>query len=166
MKNPWILVTGASGFIGSTIVRKLVERGEKVKGLVRPGADLRPLQGLPPENFQLAVGEATVDHTVFRALAGCSQLFHAAGTFKFGNRRARETLDGSVWSMRGSTGAPLSMPVSLRTADAMRRVYKLPAAAGPRLFGVFTETLPARDMVQRCPRTLTRSGHSASQWVG
>lgn len=101
MQNPWILVTGASGFIGSTIVKKLVARGEKVKGFVRPGADLRALQGLPPENFQLAVGEATVDHTVFRALAGCSQLFHAAGTFKFGKKHAREVLDGSVLSMRG-----------------------------------------------------------------
>jgi dihydroflavonol-4-reductase len=105
MKDPWILVTGASGFIGSTIVRKLVARGEKVKGLVRPGADLRPLKDLPPENFQLAVGEATVDHTVYRALAGCSQLFHAAGGFKFGHKHARETIDGSVQSMRGTLEA-------------------------------------------------------------
>jgi dihydroflavonol-4-reductase len=102
MQDPWILVTGASGFIGSTIVRKLVARGEKVKGFVRPGADLRPLAGLPPENFQLAFGEATVDHTVFRALAGCSQLFHAAGTFKLGKKHARETIEGSVLSMRGT----------------------------------------------------------------
>ena len=31
------LVTGAAGFLGSTICRQLVERGEKVRGFVLPG---------------------------------------------------------------------------------------------------------------------------------
>ena len=89
MKNPWILVTGASGFIGGALVKRLVARGECVKGFVRAGANLKTLEGLPPERFQLAVGDVTVEHTVYRALASCSQLFHVAGAFQYGPRNAK-----------------------------------------------------------------------------
>jgi dihydroflavonol-4-reductase len=105
MKNPWILVTGATGFIGSTLVRKLIARGECVKAFVRPGADLRPLEGLPEEQFSLAVGETTVEHTVYRALASCSQIYHCAGGFKYGSRHAKEVIAGSVDGMKGTLGA-------------------------------------------------------------
>ena len=37
MENIIYLVTGAAGFLGSTICRQLVERGEKVRGFVLPG---------------------------------------------------------------------------------------------------------------------------------
>ena len=36
MSNTLYLVTGATGFLGSTICRQLVERGDKVRGLALP----------------------------------------------------------------------------------------------------------------------------------
>ncbi len=36
MSNTMYLVTGAAGFLGSTICRQLIERGEHVRGLVLP----------------------------------------------------------------------------------------------------------------------------------
>ena len=37
MSNKMYLVTGAAGFLGSTICRQLVARGDKVRAFVLPG---------------------------------------------------------------------------------------------------------------------------------
>lgn len=92
----WTLVTGASGFIGARIVRRLVEKGERVKAFVRPGANLSQLQGLPRERFQLAFGEIIVEHTVYRALAGCDRLIHAASPYQVWARRDSEIIGPAV----------------------------------------------------------------------
>ncbi len=105
MKNPWILVTGASGFIGGALVKRLVERGEHVKAFVRAGANLRGLEGLPSDRFQLAVGDVTVEHTVYRALASCSQLFHVAGAFEYGPRHPKKVVDDAALGARAVLGA-------------------------------------------------------------
>lgn len=95
MKNPWILVTGATGFIGSALVRRLVARGEQVTAFVRAGSDLKPFEGLPNDRFQLSYGDVTVEHTVYRALAGCSQIFHVASAFQYASRRPQQVLDAA-----------------------------------------------------------------------
>mgnify|MGYP001028557126 FL=1 len=45
----WNLVTGATGLLGSHLVERLVERGERVRALVRPASDVRELERLPVE---------------------------------------------------------------------------------------------------------------------
>jgi dihydroflavonol-4-reductase len=96
MKQAWTLVTGASGFIGSNLVRQLVAQGEYVKAFVRPGSDLRPLMGLPAERCQLAFGDILVEHTVFRALAGCTRLYHAATHFELWEPRSERIIRPAV----------------------------------------------------------------------
>jgi dihydroflavonol-4-reductase len=105
MKNPWILVTGATGFIGNALVRRLLARGEHVKAFVRAGADLRPLEGLPADRFQLAFGDITVEHTVFRALAGCSQLYHVAGAYDYRPKLKKHVLDSGALATRETLSA-------------------------------------------------------------
>jgi dihydroflavonol-4-reductase len=105
MKNPWILVTGASGFIGGALVRRLLERGERVKGFVRAGANLRGLEGLPSDRFELAVGDVTVEHTVYRALVGCGQLFHVAGAFEYGPKQGKRMIADAGLAVRAVLGA-------------------------------------------------------------
>jgi dihydroflavonol-4-reductase len=105
MKTPWVLVTGATGFIGGALVKKLVARGEHVKAFVRAGANLKGLEGLPADRFQLAVGDVTVEHTVFRALASCNQLFHVAGAFAYGARHGERMVHEAELGVRAALGA-------------------------------------------------------------
>lgn len=72
-------VTGATGFIGSAVVRKLLAQGRSVRCLVEPGANAANLEGLP-------VDRVTVDVTdgpgMRKALDGCETLFHLAAIYK------------------------------------------------------------------------------------
>lgn len=72
-------VTGATGFIGSAVVRQLLEQGRDVRCLVEPGADTRNLDGLDVEILPADV----CDFAAMRAgLEGCDTLFHLAALYK------------------------------------------------------------------------------------
>lgn len=100
MTTSWTMVTGASGFIGSTLVKKLIERGEPVRAFVRAGSSLAPFEGLPRDRFELAYGEITVAHTLYRGLAGCDRIYHLAAPFRYWSRRPREVMDPTVQGTR------------------------------------------------------------------
>ncbi len=74
-----VLVTGASGFIGSAIVRTLLERGYTARALVRPTSPRRNLAGLEAE---LAVGDLLDQPSLYRALHGCTALIHVAADYR------------------------------------------------------------------------------------
>lgn len=105
MSDSWTLVTGASGFVGSRLVRALVGRGHKVKALVRAGSSLRQLTGLPPDQVKLAYGDITVEHSVYRALAGCDRMFHVATNFKMWDRHPESILDPAIEGTRAALEA-------------------------------------------------------------
>jgi dihydroflavonol-4-reductase len=77
---PRTLITGATGFIGSHVVRLLVQRGDDVTVTVRPGSRVAALEGLP-------VAQATADvrdrPAVRRAMRGIDRVFHVAGSTSF-----------------------------------------------------------------------------------
>jgi dihydroflavonol-4-reductase len=73
------LVTGATGFVGSAVLRALLRRGEPVRALVRPSSSLRLLEGLPVD----IVRGDLADPAGFRgALAGSDALFHVAADYR------------------------------------------------------------------------------------
>ncbi len=73
------LVTGATGFVGSAVARRLIAAGHTVRALVRPKSDLRNLTGLGLETF---VGDLRDRPSLDRALAGCNLLFHVAADYR------------------------------------------------------------------------------------
>lgn len=91
-----VLVTGATGFVGSRLVRALVARGEQVVVLARPGSSLRALKGLPAGSVQVKEGDIQIEHEVYRALIGCDRLYHVAAVFKMWAPDPSEVLDGAL----------------------------------------------------------------------
>jgi len=74
------LVTGGAGFVGGALVRRLLERGEEVRALVRKSSDLRNLEGLSVEVIN---GDLRDRDSLRQAMKGCRRLYHVAACYKF-----------------------------------------------------------------------------------
>jgi len=76
--NMKCFVTGATGFVGSNLVRELLARGHRVKALVRPESDRRGLAGL---NAELVAGGVGDRELLQREMDGCDWCFHTAASY-------------------------------------------------------------------------------------
>lgn len=79
------LVTGASGFIGSNLVDRLLAEGLSVKCLVRRGSDLIWLRDLP---VTLVAGDFRDPASLAPAVADTDLVFHVAGATRAPHRAA------------------------------------------------------------------------------
>jgi len=102
------LVTGATGFLGSQLVRTLLERGESVKAFVRPGSNLAALSGYPQDRFKIAVGDIRIEQSVFAALSNCTRLYHVAANFKMWDPDRSRIILPAVEGMRATLRAARS----------------------------------------------------------
>lgn len=83
------LVTGASGFVGSWLVRGLLAQGEKVYVLHRPSSSLAELDGCTVHS---RIGDVTDSESVDRALLDVDTVFHLAGLVGY-SRAMRPLMD-------------------------------------------------------------------------
>lgn len=103
-----ILVTGATGFIGSQICRALVAAGQPVRAFHRPDSSLAALEDL---RLERVVGDVTQPATLSAAMQGVEVVFHTAAVV-------------------GRRGSPALMPAV--TVQGTRNVLRAAAEAGVR----------------------------------
>lgn len=80
------LVTGACGMIGTSLSKRLLERGDQVRGLLMPD---EPDQGLGELGMEIVRGDVTKPETLKRLADGCSMVFHLAGRVQEWGRRSQ-----------------------------------------------------------------------------
>ncbi len=95
-----MLVTGADGFLGSNIVRALLDQGHKVRALLEPERNTGTLDGL---NVEFVRGDLFDRLSRRKALEGAGALIHTVAST-------------AVWPSRDPRLAPLNIGVALDLA--------------------------------------------------
>ena len=96
-----VCVTGASGFLGSHVVRILLEKGYTVHGTVRNVSDpkkTRHLTSLPgaSERLHLFSAELLIADSFMEAFANCTGVFHTASPFFLSKTTMEEMVDPAL----------------------------------------------------------------------
>lgn len=73
------LVTGATGFIGAAVTRKLLARGYAVRAMARTDSDKRNLADL---DVELAIADLREPDSLTKAVQGIQLLFHVAADYR------------------------------------------------------------------------------------
>lgn len=74
-----VLVTGATGKVGSRLTKRLAARGHHVRALVRDPARAAPLRG---DRVELAIGDLLDPTTLGAAVRGVDAIVHCAAFFR------------------------------------------------------------------------------------
>jgi len=86
-------ITGGTGFVGAHVVRKLIERGDRVTCLVRPASNRKLVDGLPVE---VAIGDVTEIDSLLPHLSGVDELYHVAADYRLWARDPSEIYRSNV----------------------------------------------------------------------
>ncbi len=131
------LVTGATGFVGSAVARRLAARGHALRLLTRASSDRSNLAGLDAE---VVVGDLTDPASLDRAAAGCRYVVHVAADYRIWvpvpDDMLRANVDGALAMVRAAANA------------GAERIVHCSSVAALGLIGdgsVSDETTPARE---------------------
>jgi dihydroflavonol-4-reductase len=105
---PRALVSGGTGFVGSNIALRLLERGWQVRILERPGASRILLEGGPFEYF---AGDVLIPDTLPPAMRGVDVVFHAAGVVDYWRQGVERMYQVNVEGTRNVMEAALEVGV-------------------------------------------------------
>jgi oxidoreductase len=151
------LITGASGFIGGRLARRLAQEGRRVRCLVRASSDTSALDEL---DVELVVGELTDPRSLTAAVAGCDYVVHCGALvsdWATVAEIARVNVAGTRHLLAAAVDASVRRFVHISSTD----VYGYPERAGvdesyaaTRFCNWYAQTkLEAEAEVRRAERT-------------
>ena len=91
------LVTGSTGFLGSAILRKLLEDGREVKVLIREKSNTTNIDGI---DVEIAYGDLRDSDSLQSALNGCDVLYHTAAYYSLWDQNKQIIYDINVEGTR------------------------------------------------------------------
>ncbi len=92
-----ILVTGASGFVGSAVAKCLLQAGHAVRALVRPTSSR---MNLADPRLEIVEGDISDADSVARAMIGVRHLFHVAADYRLWARNPQDIVRTNVEGTR------------------------------------------------------------------
>jgi dihydroflavonol-4-reductase len=92
MSGDLVLVTGASGFVGSAVARKLAERGHKVRVLVRKNSVRANVTGF---DCEIAEGDMRDAASLAAAMKDARYVFHVAADYRLWARDPGEIVENN-----------------------------------------------------------------------
>ena len=92
-----VFITGATGFVGSHVASLLVERGDRVRALVRATSNTQNLAGLGCEPV---LGDLQSPESLRQGMAGCEAIFHVAADYRLWSRDPQELYRSNVEGTR------------------------------------------------------------------
>lgn len=125
-----VLVTGASGFVGSAVAHALVERGFSVRVLIRPSTSRLNIAKL---HCEPVLGDMRDQDSMVTALKGARYLFHVAADYRLWSRNPGEIERNNLKGVQATMGAAL-------TTGVERIVYTSSVAALKPGVGAVDET--------------------------
>jgi acetylornithine/succinyldiaminopimelate/putrescine aminotransferase/nucleoside-diphosphate-sugar epimerase len=124
-RDPVCLITGATGFIGGRLTKRLVQEGYSVRCLVRESSDTSILDKL---DVQTVVGDLTSARSLARAVDGCHYVFHCGALVSDWATReeiVRTNVEGTRSLLEASADASVQRFIHFSTTD----VYGYPDGA-------------------------------------
>ena len=116
-----LLVTGATGFLGGAVVRRLLARGHGVRALARP--DSPRAASLHP-SVEVVTGDLTDPPSLERAVAGVEGVFHVAAVYSYWHRDPSEiyrvNVDGTEALLTAAKRAGARRAVFTSTVATLR----------------------------------------------
>ena len=140
-----IFITGATGFIGKTLVKKLAGSGHAVRCLVRPTSRVDALRQV---GFHLVTGNVNDAESLRLGMAGCDWVIHLANLYTMWHPEPaqfrRVNVEGTYNVMQAALQAGVSKVVYLSTAAVYGRPADLPfredSLPGPKTFSEYART--------------------------
>ena len=125
------LITGANGFLGSSLARVLETAGHKTRFLLRKDSDRRNLEGVKGE---IMIGDLTDRSSLDQAVKGCDSVFHVAADYRLWVPDPTIMMSTNVEGTRNLLQAAME-------ADVHRIVYTSSVATlKPRIHGIADES--------------------------
>jgi len=87
------LITGATGFVGSAVLRELLKKEHQIKALVRRSSVLDNLKNL---DVEIVYGDLKDKDSLKRCLKDCKHLFHVAADYRLWVPKAKEIYENNV----------------------------------------------------------------------